>query len=109
MNCGASPADVPGDEAATDDRQEDTVIFPTGHWSRGHPTFAIRKSNSNTLRKVLEKRVDAGENRRAQKTKAMPRTLTIVLMTNPSCGSMFYFRRREGERYDRIFFAVGIP
>jgi hypothetical protein len=58
--------------------QEDTVIFPTGPWSRWHPTFAIRKSDSNTLRKVLEKRVDAGENRRAQKTKAMPRTLTIV-------------------------------
>src|SRR5258708_3567319 len=31
--------------------QEDTVIFPTGPWSRRHPTFAIRKSDSNTLRK----------------------------------------------------------
>ena len=83
--------------------QEDTVIFPTGPWSRWHPTFAIRKSDSNTLRKVLEKRVDAGENRRAQKTKAMPRTLTIVLMTNPSRGSTFYFRRRDGEHYDGLF------
>jgi hypothetical protein len=83
--------------------QEDTVIFPTGPWSRWHPTFAIRKSDSNTLRKVLEKRVDAGENRRAQKTKAMPRTLTIVLMTNPSRGSAFYFRRRDGEHYDGLF------
>jgi len=77
--------------------------FPDRHWSRRHPTFAIRKSDSNTLRKVLEKRVGAGENRRAQKTKAMPRTLTIVLMTNPSRGSTFYFRRRDGERFDSAF------
>jgi hypothetical protein len=37
------------------------------------------------------------------KTKAMPRTLTIVLMTNPSRGSTFYFRRRDGEHYDGLF------
>ena len=49
----------------------------------------------------MEKDVDAGENRGAQKTKAMPQTLTIVLMTNPSRGSTFYFRRRDGERFDR--------
>jgi hypothetical protein len=51
----------------------------------------------------LEKLVDAGENRRAQKTKAMPRTLTIVLMTNPSRESAFYFPRRDDEDYDRVF------
>jgi hypothetical protein len=51
----------------------------------------------------LEKHVDAGENLRAQKTKAMPRTLTIVLMTNPSRGFTFYFRRKDGEYFDRTF------
>jgi hypothetical protein len=51
----------------------------------------------------LEKHVDAGENLRAQKTEAMPRTLTIVLMTNPSRGSTFYFRRKDGEYFDRTF------
>jgi hypothetical protein len=35
--------------------------------------------------------------------KAMLRTLTIVLMTNPSRGSTFYFRRREGEHSDDLF------
>jgi hypothetical protein len=81
-----------------------TVIFPTGIGQGGTRHLPYAKSDSNTLRKVLEKRVDAGENRRAQKSKAMLRTLTIVLMTSPSRGSAFYFRRREGERYDRIFF-----
>jgi hypothetical protein len=33
----------------------------------------------------------------------MLRTLTIVLMTNPSRGSAFYFRRRDDEDYDRVF------
>jgi len=28
-------------------------------------------------------------------------TITVVLMTNPSRGSAFYFRRRDGEHYDR--------
>ena len=63
--------------------------------------MSYTKAGSNTSRKVLEKHVDAGENLRAQKTKAMPRTLTIVLMTNPSRGSTFYFRARDGERFDR--------
>jgi hypothetical protein len=54
----------------------------------------------------MEKDVDAGENRGAQKTKAMPRTLTIVLMTNPSRGSTFYFLRRDGEHYDGLFNTV---
>ncbi len=39
----------------------------------------------------------------AKKPKAMLHTLTIVLMTNPSRGSAFYFRRKDGERYDRLF------
>ncbi len=52
---------------------------------------------------MLEKHVDAGENLRAQKTEAMPRTLTIVLMTNPSRGSTFYFRRKDGEYFGRTF------
>jgi hypothetical protein len=51
----------------------------------------------------LEKHVDAGENHRAQKTKTMLQTLTIVLMTNPSRESAFYFRRRDDEDYDRVF------
>jgi hypothetical protein len=38
-----------------------------------------------------------------QKTKTMLRTITVVLMTNPSRGSAFYFRRRDGEHYDRVF------
>ena len=63
----------------------------------------IRKSNSNTLRKVLEKLVNAAENRGAQKTEAMPRTLTIFLMTNPSRESAFYFRRRDDQDYDHVF------
>ena len=33
----------------------------------------------------------------------MLRTLTIVLMTNPSRESAFYFRRRDDEDYDRVF------
>jgi hypothetical protein len=61
------------------------------------------EAGSNTLRKVLEKLVDAAENRSAQKTKTMLRTITVVLMTNPSRGSAFYFLRREGEHYDRVF------
>jgi hypothetical protein len=40
-------------------------------------------------------------NRSSPKTRAMLLTLTIVLMTNPSRGSAFYFRRRDGERFDR--------
>ena len=35
--------------------------------------------------------------------KNMLRTITVVLMTNPSRGSSFYFRRRDGEHYDRVF------
>jgi hypothetical protein len=38
-----------------------------------------------------------------KKLKAMLRTLTIVLMTNPSRESAFYFRRRDDEDYDRVF------
>jgi DNA recombination protein RmuC len=70
-----------------------------------HPkgSIAIRKTGSNTSRKVLEKLVDAVENRSAQKTKTMLRTITVVLMTNPSRGSAFYFRRRDGEHYARVF------
>jgi hypothetical protein len=60
------------------------------------------KTGSNTSRKVLEKLVDAAENHRGQKTKPMIRTITVVLMTNPSRGSAFYFRRRDGEHYDRV-------
>ncbi|MGA8477714.1 MAG: hypothetical protein WB696_07120 [Chthoniobacterales bacterium] len=33
----------------------------------------------------------------------MLRTLTIVLMTNHSRGSAFYFRPRDGERFDRCW------
>jgi hypothetical protein len=69
----------------------------------GGSRLPYTKAGSNTSRKVLEKRVDAGESRRAQKTKAMLRTLTIVLMTNPSRESAFYFRRRDDEDYDRVF------
>ena len=36
---------------------------------RRHPTFAIRKNDCNTSRRVLEKLVDVGENRSAEKTK----------------------------------------
>jgi len=29
--------------------------------------------------------------------------ITVVLMTNPSRGSAFYFRHKDGEYYDRAF------
>jgi hypothetical protein len=46
---------------------------------------------SNTSRKILEKLVDVAENRGAQKTKTMLRTITVVLVTNPSRSSRFIF------------------
>jgi hypothetical protein len=78
-----------------------SVIFPIGIGRGWRPRLPYTKAGSNTSRKVLEKQVDAGENRELPKTKAMLRTLTIVLMTNPSRGSAFYFRRRDSERFDR--------
>jgi hypothetical protein len=38
-----------------------------------------------------------------KKLNPMLRKLTIVLMTNPSRESAFYFRRRDDEDYDRVF------
>jgi hypothetical protein len=38
-----------------------------------------------------------------KKLNPMLRTPTIVLMTNPSRESAFYFRRRDDEDYDRVF------
>jgi len=44
-----------------------TVIFPTAIGQGGTRHLAYAKAASNTSRKVLEKHVDAGENRPAQK------------------------------------------
>src|SRR3979490_3311807 len=44
---------------------------------RGEIRLLSLQSDSNTLRKVLEKLVDAAENRRAQKTNPMLPTMTI--------------------------------
>jgi hypothetical protein len=78
-------------------------MLPTVIGQGGARHLPYAKGDSNTLRKILEKRVDAGENRTAQKTKTMLRTITVVLMTNPARGLTFYFRPRDVEHYDRVF------
>jgi len=69
----------------------------------GRSILSYTKAGSNTSRKVLEKLVDVAENRSAQ-SNPMLQTLTIFLMTNPSRESAFYFRRRDDEHYDGLFY-----